>query len=116
MLVLSASMPSTAEPKPPIPNAKPKNNPETIPTLPGNNSCAYTRIAENADAIIMPINMLSTQVKNKDACGRINVNGAAPRIENQITYFLPNLSPSGPPNIVPAATANKKANKYNCDV
>lgn len=111
MLVLSASIPKTAEPKPPIPNAKPKNNPETVPILPGNNSCAYTRIAEKAEARITPISMLNTHVKNNDACGSNKVNGAAPRIENQITYFLPNLSPSGPPKMVPAATANKKANR-----
>ena len=111
MLVLSASAPRTAEPKPPIPNANPKNNPETIPTFPGNNSCAYTRIAEKAEAIINPINILSRQVKNSETCGSNNVNGAAPNMENQITYFLPNLSPNGPPSIVPTATAAKKANR-----
>ena len=40
MLVLSARFPNKAEPIPPIPKAKPKNNPETRPILPGINSCA----------------------------------------------------------------------------
>ena len=40
MLVWSAKIPNTAEPRPPMPKANPKNNPETIPTLPGINSCA----------------------------------------------------------------------------
>ncbi len=39
MLVLSANAPSNAEPIPPIPKAKPKNNPAISPTLPGINSC-----------------------------------------------------------------------------
>ena len=116
MLVLSANAPKTAEPRPPIPNANPKNNPETRPTFPGNNSCAYTNMAEKAEAIIKPINMLSTQVKNNETCGSNNVNGAAPSIENQITYFLPKRSPRGPPSMVPTATANKNAKRYNCDI
>ena len=116
MLVLSAKAPKTAEPNPPIPKAKPKNNPDTIPIFPGNNSCAYTSMAENAEAIIIPIKTVSRQVKNKFACGNNKVNGAAPKIENQITYFLPNLSPSGPPKIVPAATDARKIKRYICDV
>ena len=111
MLVLSANAPKTAEPKPPIPNANPKNNPDTMPTLPGNNSCAYTSMAEKAEAMIKPINMLSTQVKNNETCGSNKVNGAAPNMENQITYFLPKRSPSGPPRMVPTATAAKNANR-----
>ena len=51
----SASLPSKADPIPAIPNANPKNNPLTIPTLPGINSCAYTNIAENAEAITTPV-------------------------------------------------------------
>src|SRR5688572_14728152 len=39
-LVMSASSPSTAAPTPPMPKARPKNNPATIPTLPGISSCA----------------------------------------------------------------------------
>ena len=116
MLVLSANAPRTAEPNPPIPKAKPKNNPETRPILPGNNSCAYTSIAEKAEAIIVPIKMVRTEVKKRLAYGNKSVNGAAPKIENQITYFLPKRSPKGPPRIVPAATANKKMNRCICDV
>ncbi len=40
ILVLSASKPSSAAPSPPMPNAKPKNSPDTIPTLPGISSWA----------------------------------------------------------------------------
>ena len=38
--VASASQPSTAAPRPPMPNAKPKNRPEISPTRPGTSSCA----------------------------------------------------------------------------
>ena len=55
MLVLSARFPNKADPIPPIPKAKPKNKPETSPIFPGINSCAYTKIAENADDNIKPI-------------------------------------------------------------
>lgn len=65
MLVLSAKFPNKAEPSPPIPNAKPKNNPATKPTLPGMSSCAYTRIAENAEEIIIPIGTIKTPVQKK---------------------------------------------------
>ena len=41
--------------EPAIPNAKPKKRPETMPTLPGTSSCAYTTIAGNAEARIKPI-------------------------------------------------------------
>ena len=40
ILVLSANFPNKADPNAPIPKANPKKSPETIPTLPGNNSCA----------------------------------------------------------------------------
>ena len=55
MLVLSATLPKIAEPIPAIPNAKPKNKPAIMPTFPGMSSCAYTKIAENADDRIKPI-------------------------------------------------------------
>ena len=42
-------------------------------------------------------------------------NGAAPKIEAQITYFLPTRSPTGPPINVPIAVATKNMNKYSCD-
>ena len=111
MLVLSAKFPINAEPKPPMPKAKPKNRPATKPTFPGINSCAYTKIAEKAEAKIIPIGTIKTPVQNKLACGKSNANGAAPKIETQITYLRPILSPMGPPNKVPAATENKNTNK-----
>ena len=116
MLVWSANTPNSADPTPPIPKAKPKNKPETIPTFPGNNSCAYTSIAEKALAMITPIKTDSTLVQKRLACGNKRVKGAAPNIENQITYLRPNLSPKGPPNNVPAATENRKINRYNCEL
>src|SRR5450755_3473119 len=105
MLVRSASAPNKAEPKPPIPNAKPKNKPDIIPILPGTSSCAYTSMAEKAEASITPIKTDSTLVQNKFTYGNNKVKGATPKIENHITYLRPNLSPKGPPIIVPAATA-----------
>ena len=39
-LVMSVSLPSSAEPMPPSPNAKSKKNPDTVPILPGTGSCA----------------------------------------------------------------------------
>ena len=65
MLVWSAKTPNTAEPIPPIPKAKPKNKPETIPTFPGINSCAYTSIAEKAEDRIKPIKTDRILVQNK---------------------------------------------------
>src|SRR6202012_1104907 len=99
------------EPNPPIPKAKPKNNPEIIPILPGISSCAYTSIAENADEIITPIITDNAPVQNRLAYGNKNVNGAAPNIDIQIIYFRPYLSPKLPPSTVPTATAAKNMNK-----
>lgn len=65
MLVWSAKTPRTAEPIPPIPKAKPKNNPETIPTFPGNNSWAYTSIAEKAEESMKPMTTERILVQNK---------------------------------------------------
>src|ERR1044072_4374187 len=106
-LVSSASFPNKAEPRPPIPKAKPKNNPAIMPTLPGTNSVAYTKIAENADEMIRPMITDSTPLQNKLAYGNSRVNGAAPRMEIQIMYFLPKRSPSLPPNKAPRATDAK---------
>jgi len=41
---MSASLPSSVEPMPPSPNAKPKRNPDTAPILPRTKSCAWPRI------------------------------------------------------------------------
>ena len=41
--------------------------------------------------------------------------GAVPRMENQITYLRPNLSPSMPPATVPMAKAARKTNRNSCD-
>ncbi len=112
MLVLSAKLPISAEPNPPMPKAKPKNKPATKPTFPGISSWAYTKIAENAEAKIIPIGTIKTPVQNKLAWGSSNANGAAPRIDTQITYLRPILSPIGPPSKVPAATENKKMKRY----
>ena len=115
MLVLSASHPKKAEPIPPNPKFKPKNKPAIIPTLFGFNSVAYTNIAENADEITNPIITASIIVRVKFTSGRANANGAAPRIDPQITYFRPYLSPILPPMTVPIATAPIKAKRHNWD-
>ena len=94
-----------------MPNARPKNSPEIMPTLPGTSSCAYTRIAENAEARITPMGTLSTPVQNRFACGSTSVNGRMPRIENQMTYLRPMRSPIGPPANVPTATAARNTNR-----
>lgn len=47
--IWSASAPSAAAPSAPIPKAKPKTNPATMPTFCGSTSCAKTTIAENAE-------------------------------------------------------------------
>ena len=38
--------------------------------------------------------------------------GSAPRMENQMTYFLPNLSPSMPPATVPMAKAGQEQMRW----
>lgn len=65
MLLMSASLPSAAAPIPPMPKAKPKNRPDTVPTLPGTSSYANTRIAENAEARITPIITVRIPVQNR---------------------------------------------------
>ena len=65
MLVWSAKYPKTADPRPAIPKANPKNSPEIIPTFPGNNSCAKTKIAEKAEERIKPIITTNVPVQNK---------------------------------------------------
>lgn len=111
MLVSSASFPNKAEPMPPNPKESPKNNPAMVPTFPGSNSVPYTKIAEKAEEIIRPMRMAKMMVHCKSAYGSMRVKGAAPRMETHITSFLPYLSPIGPPRIVPAATAAKKAKR-----
>lgn len=108
---MSAMFPRNAAPMPAIPKASPKNRPEIAPTLPGTNSCAKTRIAENADDKTTPIITDNTAVQNNPTNGSNMVNGATPNIDHQITLFRPTLSPIGPPTMVPIATANKNANK-----
>ncbi len=73
-------------------------------------------MAEKAEASIKPMKTVSTDTQNKETKGKSKVKGAAPKIENQIMYFLPNLSPSGPPNNVPAATANKNIKRYTWEL
>ncbi len=99
---------------PPIPNAKPKNNPDTAPTLPGMSSWANTRMAENADANISPMMKLKIPVHNRPTCGSSIEKGATPRMENQMTRLRPTRSPIGPPKSVPRAEARRKQNRYSC--
>ena len=69
---------------------------------------------KNAEARIKPMITVKMPVHSRLAYGKIRVNGATPRIEPQITYFRPILSPTGPPITVPAATAKRKANRWIC--
>ena len=48
--------------------------------------------------------------------GSIRVNGAAPRMDPQITYLRPYLSPNNPPPKVPIADAARKANRQSCEL
>src|SRR5687768_17076155 len=96
-LVWSATQPSNNAQMPAKPKARPKNKPEISPTRPGTRSCAYTSIAENADARMTPITALSTPVQNRLAYGSNTENGNTPRIDHQITRLRPIASPTGPP-------------------
>ena len=49
--------------------------------------------------------MVSATAQNSLAYGSAAVKGSAPRIENQITFLRPILSPIGPPASVPSAKA-----------
>lgn len=115
MLVLSASQPKKAEPRPPNPNINPKKMPAISPTLSGIKSVAYTTMDENAEAIIKPDRKVQMMVHVRLANGMMRANGAAPKIENQMTYFLPNLSPSIPPATVPMAKAARKTKRQSWD-
>ena len=114
MLVLSASHPKKAEPRPPKPNISPKKIPAISPTLSGIKSVAYTTIDENAEAIIKPDKKVQIIVQVRLANGMMRAKGAEPRMENQMTYFLPNLSPNIPPATVPMAKAARKTKRQSC--
>ena len=116
ILVLSANQPKKAEPIPPKPNISPKKMPAIIPTLSGIKSVAYTTMEENAEAIIIPDMKVQMIVHVKFAKGIAMAKGAAPRMENQMTYFLPNLSPNIPPATVPMAKAARKTKRHNWEV
>ena len=73
-------------------------------------------MAGNAEARIIPIAIVSGPVQNRFAYGSMSVNGRMPRIENQMMYLRPKRSPSGPPAIVPNATAATNMNRCNCEV
>ncbi len=71
---------------------------------------------ENAEAIINPDMKVQIMVSVKLTNGMAMANGAAPKIENQMTYFLPNLSPNIPPATVPIAKAARNTKRHNCEV
>ena len=54
---------------------------------------------------------LSTPVQKRLTYGSARVKGSTPRIEHQMTYLRPIRSPTGPPMMVPAATAPRKAKR-----
>ena len=61
-----------------------------------------------------PISIVKAPVQNRLAYGSISANGATPRMENRITRRRPTRSPIGPPSTVPAATAARNRNRWNC--
>ncbi|MNY54403.1 hypothetical protein D3C86_1902730 [compost metagenome] len=73
-------------------------------------------MAENAEARMKPMTTLRMLVQNRSTWGSNKVNGATPRIENQITALRPILSPIGPPKNVPAATAPRNRNRCSCEL
>ncbi len=77
----------------------------------GSSDCAYTTMAEKAEAITRPITTLSRMVAPSPTCGSSRVKGSTPRIEPQITFRRPIRSPSGPPTSVPTATAPRKTKR-----
>lgn len=64
-----------------------------------------------AEANTKPITSSNTDCNPSPTCGNNSVNGATPRMDNQMTRCRPIRSPIGPPNRVPAATANNSKNK-----
>ncbi|MNW07733.1 hypothetical protein D3C71_2043980 [compost metagenome] len=58
--------------------------------------------------------MVSVVVQNRLAWGSSSANGAAPRMDTQITGLRPMRSPIGPPSTVPMAEANRKKNRCSC--
>ena len=79
MLVLSASQPKKAEPRPPNPNISPKKMPAINPTLSGIKSVAYTTIDENAEAIIKPDRKVQMMVHVRLANGMMRRTEPLPR-------------------------------------
>ena len=71
---------------------------------------------ENAEAMIKPERKVQMMVHVKFTKGMAMAKGAAPRMENQMTYFLPNLSPSIPPATVPMAKAARNTKRHSCEV
>ncbi len=113
MSVISASHPKKAAPMPPRPNDRPKNSPAMVPICAGLSSVAKTSMAENADEITRPTITDSAIVTAYPAYGRHKAKGAAPRIEHQMTYLRPILSPMYPPATMPMADAARNANKHS---
>ena len=58
-------------------------------------------MAGKAEESINPTQKLRIIVHSRLAWGISKLNGAAPKIEAQITYFRPIRSPTGPPINVP---------------
>ena len=61
-----------------------------------------------------PMSTLKAAVNARPTCGSSSVNGATPRIENQMTRLRPTRSPTGPPMSPPSATESRNRNKYIC--
>ena len=91
--------------------------PAMSPSLSGMRSVAYTTMEENAEAMTSPdMNAMTTVSHRLSTNGNTKGKGAAPRMENHITYFLPKRSPNMPPATVPMANAARKAKRQSCEV
>lgn len=111
----SAMYPSPTDPIAPIPKASPTVNPDIVPIFPGTSSCAYTTVTEKLVIKIKPVIVRKRNARTEGTKGIRMANGTVDNIENEITFFLPKRSASGPPKKVPKAPAIKKANKKSCD-
>jgi len=70
-------------------------------------------MAGKAEERMVPMMTERMPVQRRLAKGSIRVKGATPRTENQMMYFRPKRSPSGPPIRVPKATEMRKRRRWN---
>ena len=62
-----------------------------------------------------PERKVNTMVHVRLTYGMARANGAAPRMENHITYLRPKRSPNTPPASVPMAKAARNTKRHICE-